>query len=130
MEYYNTKLYLCTYLFKNVFYCTEIYLNRQKDKTKQSSKIMAPTYLSNYYSPTLVGKSARNSAGFRDYSNSGPFELQNFYRNFIFPIVKCVPANLKHVPAGLESSPTIDSSDFMNRKMFPLYMSVASGIKF
>ncbi len=66
----------------------------------------------------LVGKSAQNSAEFRDYSNSGPFELRNFHRNFIFLIVKCVPANLEHVSSSLESSPTIDSSNFMNRKMF------------
>jgi hypothetical protein len=78
----------------------------------------------------LVGKSARNSVEFRDYSDSGPFELRNFHRNFIFPTVKCVPANLEHFPAGLESSPAIDSSAFMNRKMFRLYLSVASGIKF
>jgi hypothetical protein len=42
----------------------------------------------------LVGKSARNSVGFCDYSNSGPFELRNCHRNFIFPIMKFVPANL------------------------------------
>jgi hypothetical protein len=64
----------------------------------------------------LVGKSAE----FRDYSDSRPFELWNFHQNFIFPIVKCVLANLEHVPAGWESSPSIDSSNFMNRKMFPL----------
>jgi hypothetical protein len=78
----------------------------------------------------LVGKSARISAEFRDYSDSEPFELQNFHRNFIFPIVKCVPANLEHIPASLESSPTIDSPNFMIRKTFLLYLSVASGIKF
>jgi hypothetical protein len=78
----------------------------------------------------LVGKLAWNSAEFRDYSNSRPFKLQNFHRNFIFPIMKCVPANSAHVPAGSESSPTIGSSNFMNRKTFPLYLSVASGIKF
>ncbi len=83
-----------------------------------------------YRGTVLVGKYARNSAEFRDYSNSGPFELRNFHRNFIFLIVKCVPANSEHVPASLESSPAIDSSDFINRKTFPLYMSVASGIKF
>jgi hypothetical protein len=33
---------------------------------------------------SLVGKSARNSAEFQDYSDSGPFELQNFHHNFIF----------------------------------------------
>jgi hypothetical protein len=48
----------------------------------------------------LVGKSARNSAEFRNYSDPGPFELQNFHRKFIFPILKCVPANSEHVPAG------------------------------
>ncbi len=41
-----------------------------------------------------VGKSARNSAKFCNYSNYGPFELRNFYQNFIFLIVKFVPANL------------------------------------
>jgi hypothetical protein len=30
---------------------------------------------------------------------------------------------------GSESSPAIDSSNFMNQKTFPLYLSVASGIK-
>jgi hypothetical protein len=79
---------------------------------------------------SLVGKSKRDSVEFRKYCNSGPSERRSFHQNFIFPIVKCVSANLEHVPAGLESSPTIDSSDFMNRKMFLLYMSVASGIKF
>jgi hypothetical protein len=67
---------------------------------------------------TLVGKSIRNPAEFRDYSDSRPFELRNFHRNFIFPIVKCVPTNPEHVPSGSESSPAIDSSDFMNRKTF------------
>jgi hypothetical protein len=67
---------------------------------------------------TFVGKSAGNSAEFCNYSDSGPFELRNFHRNVIIPIVKCVPANLEHVPAGLESSPTIHFSVFMNRKTF------------
>jgi hypothetical protein len=48
----------------------------------------------------LVGKPAQNSVEFRDYSDSGPFELRNFYRNLIFTIVKCVPANSEHVPTG------------------------------
>ncbi len=78
----------------------------------------------------LVGKSIRNSAKFHNYSNSGPFELHNFHRNFIFLIVKCVPANSEHISFGSESSPAIHSSNFMNRKTFPLYMSVASVIKF
>ncbi len=43
-----------------------------------------------------------------------------FHRNFIFPIVKCVPANSELVFSGSESSPTIDCSNFMNRKTFPL----------
>jgi hypothetical protein len=77
----------------------------------------------------LVGKSAWNSTKFPDYSNSGPFEFQNFHWNFIFLTVKCVPANSEHLPAGLEPSPAIDSSNFMNQKMFLLYLSV-SGIKF
>jgi hypothetical protein len=76
---------------------------------------------------SLVGKSARNSAEFRDYSHSGPFELWNFHRNFIFLIVKCVPANLEHIPAGSESSPAIDSFNFMNRKMFlPSFFEMAA----
>jgi hypothetical protein len=64
------------------------------------------------------------------YSDSGPFELWIVHRNFIFLIVKCVLANSEHVSAGLECSPAIKSSDFMKQKMFPLYMSVVSGIKF
>jgi hypothetical protein len=79
---------------------------------------------------SLVGKSVRNSVEFRNYSNSGPFELRNFHRNFIFLMGKCVPTNSEHISSGLESSPTIDTSDFMNWKTFPLYMSMASGIKF
>jgi hypothetical protein len=63
---------------------------------------------------SLVGKSAWNSVEICNYSDSGPVELRNFHRNFIFPIIKCVPANMELVPAGLESSPTIDSSDIMN----------------
>ncbi len=78
----------------------------------------------------LVGKSAWNSVEFLHCSDSGHFELRNFHWNLIFPIVKCAPANSEHVPAGIESSPAIDSSDFMNQKKVPLYMSVASGIKF
>ncbi len=67
---------------------------------------------------TLVEKSIGNPAEFRNYSNSGPFELWNFHQNFIFPIVKCVPANSDHESSGLESSPAIDSSNFMNWKTF------------
>jgi hypothetical protein len=78
----------------------------------------------------LVGKSAWNSVEFCNYSNSRPFELWNFHQNFIFSIVKCVPANSEHIPAGSECSPTIDSSNFMNQKMFPLNMSLTSGITF
>ncbi len=66
----------------------------------------------------LVGKSAWNSTEFCDYSNLGPFPPWNFDRNFIFPIVKLVPANSEHVPAILEYFPTIDSSNFMHRKRF------------
>ncbi len=33
-------------------------------------------------------------------------------------IVKCVPANLEHIPTGLEAFPAINSSDFMNWKTF------------
>jgi hypothetical protein len=78
----------------------------------------------------LVGKSTWNSAEFCNYSDSGPFELRNFHQNFIFLIAKCVSANSEHIPTGSESTPTIDSSDFMNQKTFLLHMSVASGIKF
>jgi hypothetical protein len=42
----------------------------------------------------LVGKSTWNSAEFRNYFDSRPFELQNFHQNFMFLIVKFVPANL------------------------------------
>ncbi len=76
----------------------------------------------------LVGKSGRNSAEFRDCYNFGHFQHRNFHPNFIFWIVKFIPANLEHVPASLESSPTIDSSDFMHWKMFTLFMIVASKI--
>jgi hypothetical protein len=80
---------------------------------------------------SLVGKSAQNSAEFHHYSDSGPFELRNFHQNFIFPILKCVPANLEDVPAGSESSPAIDSSDFMNGKMFlpSFFEMVATGVE-
>jgi hypothetical protein len=70
-------------------------------------------------SKILVGKSVWNSTEFCDYSNSGPFELRNFHRNLFFPIIKCDLANSEHVSSGSESSPTIDSSNFMNWKMFP-----------
>ncbi len=79
---------------------------------------------------TLVGKSVRNPAKFRNYFDSRPFELRNFHQNFIFLIVKCVLANSDHISSSSESSPVIDSSIFMNWKMIPLYISVASGIKF
>ncbi len=41
----------------------------------------------------LVGISAWNSAESRNYSDSGPFELQNFHPNFIFQIIIFFPAN-------------------------------------
>jgi hypothetical protein len=78
----------------------------------------------------LDGKSVWNSAEFHNQSNSGPFELRNFQQNLIIPIVKCVPANSEHIFSGSKSSPAIYSSNFMNLKMFPLYLSVAGGIKF
>ncbi len=51
------------------------------------------------------------------------FELRNFHWNCIFPIVKCVYANSEHDSSGSESSPAINSSDFMNQKTFLLYVS-------
>jgi hypothetical protein len=66
----------------------------------------------------LVGKSVPNSTEFHNSPNYRPFELQNFHRNFIFLIVKCVPVNSEHISSSLESSPAIDSSDFMNQKTF------------
>jgi hypothetical protein len=66
----------------------------------------------------LVGKSVPNPAESHRYSDSGPFELRIFHLNFIFPIAKCVPANLERIPSGLESTLAINSSDFMNRKTF------------
>ncbi len=75
-----------------------------------------------------VGKSVRNSTEFRDFSDFGPFGLRNFHRNFIFPIVKCVPANSEHVFSGSESSPAIYSSDFMNRKIFPPWHNFAPNL--
>ncbi len=53
-----------------------------------------------------------------------------FSSDFFLRIVKCVPDNSEHVPAGLESSPAIESSNFMNWKTFLQYLSVAGGIKF
>ncbi len=67
---------------------------------------------------------------FHDYSDSGPFELQNFIGILLFLIVKCVPANSEYIPAGSESFPTINSSEFMNCKILAIYLSVVSGIKF
>ncbi len=49
----------------------------------------------------------------------GTFSPLKFYWNFVFLIVKFVLANSEHNPASLESSPVIDSSDFMHRKTFP-----------
>jgi hypothetical protein len=72
-----------------------------------------------YLLPGLVRKSARNSAEFRDIPIPDLLNSRGFIRNFIFLIVKCVPANLEHISSGSESSPIIDSSDFMNQKMFP-----------
>ncbi len=66
----------------------------------------------------LVGKSGWNSVEFCNYSDSGCFQLRNIHRNFIFLILKFVPANSEHVSASSESSPSIDSSNFMHRKMF------------
>ncbi len=78
----------------------------------------------------LVGKSVRNSAEFHNQSNSGPFELQIFHWIFIFLTVKCVPTNSEHISSSLESSPTINSSDFMNQKTYPpsVYFSPARKI--
>ncbi len=47
------------------------------------------------------------------------FWTPEFSSEFIFLIVKCVPANSEHISSGWESSPTIDSSNFMNWKTFP-----------
>jgi hypothetical protein len=45
-----------------------------------------------------------------DLLNSGIFI------GFFFPIVKCVPANSEHISSDLESSPAINSSNFMKQK--------------
>jgi hypothetical protein len=76
--------------------------------------VKVPTWLGNPFG--IPWNSAINPI--LDLLNSGIFIV-------FFPIVKCVPANSKHVFSGLESSPAIVSSDFMNRKKFPLYFSVA-----
>ncbi len=68
---------------------------------------------------TLFGKSGWNPVEFSYHFNSEPCQFWNFHQNFIFPIVKFVPANLEHTPASLESSPAENSSNFMHRKMFP-----------
>ncbi len=57
-----------------------------------------------------------------------------FSSNFIFLIVKCVPANSEHIFSGSESTPDIYFSDFMNRKAFLPWvffwpnMKISSGI--
>jgi hypothetical protein len=67
----------------------------------------------------------RNSAinPIQDLLNSGIF-----HRNFIFPIVKCVPANSEHIFSSLESSPAIDFSNFMNKKTFPPWHNFAPNL--
>jgi hypothetical protein len=72
---------------------------------------------------SLVGKSARNSAEFRYYSDSGPFPCQNFDQNFVFPIIKLVPANLEH---GILSA--INSSEFIHWKKFPSFFILPAKI--
>ncbi len=72
---------------------------------------------------TLVGQSSQNSAKFCNYSDSGPFHPQNFHRNFIFPIIKfvpAVPANSEHAPASSEYFSMINSSNFMLPKNIPV----------
>jgi hypothetical protein len=87
--------------------------------TVWSNLTMPPSHLSYLTNPiNLVGKSAQNSVEFRNYSDSGPFSCRNFDWNFVFPIVKHVPANSEHVPDVLEYFPAIDSPDFMHQKKF------------
>ncbi len=66
----------------------------------------------------LVGKSAWNSAEFCNYFDSVPFSCQNFDRNFVFRIIKHVPAKSEHVPTVLEYFPAINSSNFMHQRKF------------
>jgi hypothetical protein len=73
----------------------------------------------------LVGKSGWNSVVFHNNSDSRPYSARNSDQNFIFWIVKLVPANSEHVPTILEYFPTIDSPNFMHRKRFPPFLIVS-----
>ncbi len=57
--------------------------------------------------------------GIQRLSRFRTFWTPEFSLEFIFPIVKCVPANSEHVSSGSESSSAIDSSNFINQKTFP-----------
>jgi hypothetical protein len=84
-------------------------------------------YILQEWSPgALVGKSGQNSVEFCDYSNSGPSPPLNVDQNFIFLIVKLVPANSEHISAILEYLFAIDSSNFMHRKRFPPFLIVSN----
>jgi hypothetical protein len=71
-----------------------------------------------YLCHSLVGKSTQNCAEFHNYSNSGPFFCLNFDWNFVFRIVKLVPAESEQVPAILVFYPTNNVLDFMHWKRF------------
>jgi hypothetical protein len=67
----------------------------------------------------------RNSAinPILDFLNSGIF-----IKSLFFPIIKCVPANSEHIFSSLESSPIINSSDFINQKTFPPWHNFAPNL--
>jgi hypothetical protein len=57
--------------------------NRQDYPNEEVSRKFTPDDTEDA-NKALVGKSARNSVAFRNYSDSGPFELQNFSSEFNF----------------------------------------------
>jgi hypothetical protein len=88
----------------------------------------AKTLAGNYCNKANLGWEIRLEFCGIDFSNFGPFGLRNLHRNFIFSIVKCVPANSEQVFSSSESSPTIYSSDFMNQKTFPPWHNFAPNL--
>ncbi len=67
--------------------CPVLWQSKLQTETALSTmeaKIIALPACSRELFPILVGKSTWNSGEFCNYSDSGPFELRNFHRNFIF----------------------------------------------
>jgi hypothetical protein len=115
--------YMTSFLVLNherVRYCNGLLKAKTMTIDDITLPVIASTICKNASTLRILGrKSIWNSSEFRNLSNSGPFDLRNFYQNFIFLIIKCVHANSEHISSRLESSPAIDSSNFMNQKTFP-----------